>query len=784
MIQLDFLAAADGTPLTKSFTATGPDAYEVAPYPFVKLFNSSRVDIESTADLYTALQSYARSGHCLLKGQLTQQLRASSRQGSTNPSTNTQFLVLDLDFHDGWGNVDHFLKSLDPEFADVSYVFQHSASAGIRYPTGLRGHVFMMLSQPLLPATIKKWLQWCNLSVTGLRNQIQLSANGTSLRFPLDITTCQNDKLIYISQPQCSNFDDPIEGQRFEYVQRTHDKIQVMTSLRTMNPAVIERQLDEVRNDLRQAAGLPKSRATMRETRGVEYLAKPDVAVVTGVKQARSYVYLNLNHGDSWAYYFPEDNPEFLFNFKGEPTVRLKDIAPDFYQEYRAQCMRKVRSDRDFAPFVFRDRLRDTYYNVIEHSDGRLEFSKASSITKLHHFMLQYDEAPPEVVPDWEVTFDPTTLKQIDHDARWLNTFCPTQFLLNARTDSDAVIPPVINKIITSVMGNDEKCRDHFLHWLAFLFQTRRKPGTAWILHGVHGTGKGVLFSKILKPLFGSAHVLEVTGQVLEDQFNGPVEQALLLGIDEFHHESARSSSSVMNKLKNLITEEDISIRAMRTDTYMVKNHTAVILMTNHPDPVALATTDRRFNVPPAQETPLVLTEAEIAGIADELAIFADFLGSYAVSEAQVRRVIMTDARTRMIAASMTSVERFFDKFRTGDLNFFAAFIDIKMPMQDQILYFEFDRVVKSWIDDFEAGRHSTVSLHDLRSVFHYIIGTPTAPAKLKRMLDVYRVDYRSSPSLAIGMQWAIDEEQLEQYHKQRTERLSSSANITSIRAA
>jgi hypothetical protein len=51
-------------------------------------------------------------------------------------------------------------------------------------------------------------------------------------------------------------------------------------------------------------------------------------------------------------------------------------------------------------------------------------------------------------------------------------------------------------------------------------------------------------------------------------------------------------------------------------------------------------------------------------------------------------------------------------------------------------------------------------------------------------MLDVYRVDYRSSPSLVIGMQWAIDDEQLEQYHKQRTERLSSSANITSIRAA
>jgi hypothetical protein len=41
----------------------------------------------------------------------------------------------------------------------------------------------------------------------------------------------------------------------------------------------------------------------------VRYLANPGETVVTGVKRARGFAYLNLNGGDSWAYFHPEDNP-------------------------------------------------------------------------------------------------------------------------------------------------------------------------------------------------------------------------------------------------------------------------------------------------------------------------------------------------------------------------------------------------------------------------------------------------------------------------------------------
>jgi hypothetical protein len=56
---------------------------------------------------------------------------------------------------------------------------------------------------------------------------------------------------------------------------------------------------------------------------------------VTGIRRARGFTYLNLNGGDSWGYYFPDSNPEVLYSFKGEPPVRLADIAPELWEQVR-----------------------------------------------------------------------------------------------------------------------------------------------------------------------------------------------------------------------------------------------------------------------------------------------------------------------------------------------------------------------------------------------------------------------------------------------------------------
>lgn len=767
----DFLESADGTPLTKSFIRVG-DAYDVIPYPHVRLFNSYRFAVASMAELFPVLVEQAALQRCLLKGALQEQLLGTSRMGMTNPAHPTAWVCADMDFSDGWESVEHFVSELDPALKDVTYIFHHSASAGVTSPKGLRGHVLFALEQPVLPMSLKLWLRACNLNMPNLAERITLAANGLSLKWPLDISTCQNDKLLYIAPPTCTGFEDPAPD-RFELIEKAKPAAPPLKRLDNLTPAEIDQRTAEKLAELRDGLGLPRAKPKYKNARGVDYLANPDQTIITGVKQARGFTYINLNDGDSWAYYFPDDNPEFVHNFKGEPVVRLRDIAPDFYAELRNAQVRKAKADRDFVPMVFRDRNRDAYYNVLHYPHtGVVEYAKVSNTQKLQHFMLQYNETPPEIIEDWLVEFNPTRTDTIDVHAKWMNTFKPTPFILSPNPRPDAALPPVIGKLVFSMCGSDPATVDHYLNWLAYAFQTRRKIGTAWVFHGVSGTGKGLFLSRVLKVIFGPAHVLEYTAQQIEDQFNAGLETACILAVDEFHHESARSSGTVMNKLKSIITEERIGIRGMRAETVMCPSFVNVVIFSNHPDPVYLATHDRRFNVSPAQEIPLRMTTAEIESIDEEIPEFVSYLASYKVDVPRTRQILLNDARTRMIAASQTSIERLFEALRMGDLQYFLEFAPIKMPMMDTLLYNAFVALVSDWANDAKNDVQTAVTLDDIRTAYHYIIGTPTSPAKLRRMLAVYRVNF-SAAAKGIIVRWGVEPEALDTFFEQRPKLLN-----------
>ena len=87
---------------------------------------------------------------------------------------------------------------------------------------------------------------------------------------------------------------------------------------------------------------------------------------------------------------------------------------------------------------------------------------------------------------------------------------------------------------------------------MAYIFQTRQKTTKAWVLGGVQGTGKGVFYSKILRPLFGPEHVPMRTLRNIEENFNLYMRQALFLIVDEFHMGSASTGvKRVADQLKS-----------------------------------------------------------------------------------------------------------------------------------------------------------------------------------------------------------------------------------------
>jgi len=203
--ELHFLEA--DLPLSKEISINRQEKLEKKPYPMVKNFNSHIEVVKDISEFGQVVEFHAAKGHCLLKGHLDRQLFKESRAGHTCSDKPTDFVFLDADGISV--PPDELLRILGLEDADPYIQYSSSSGVirekdhGIIDPPMDRYHIFLLLERPTKPGILKLQLKHWNLNIPILRNQITLNKANTALRYPLDITVCQNDKLIYIARPIC-----------------------------------------------------------------------------------------------------------------------------------------------------------------------------------------------------------------------------------------------------------------------------------------------------------------------------------------------------------------------------------------------------------------------------------------------------------------------------------------------------------------------------------------------------------------------------------------------------
>lgn len=768
---------ADGVRLSKSFIQIVPGTFKEESYPHVMRFSSIERNIENIKQFYDESVAAAEEGLCLLKGHLDSSLTAESRAGHTNSTELTEWICLDVDFTVSDLSPEEFLTQLDPTFKDVSFVFQFSASMGVKTHGGWRGHFFVALETPLSPQALKQWLIKLNISVPFLASRIGLSASGGALTYPLDVTTCQNDKLIYIAPPTL-NFPDPVK-ERFILVERTHGRAKLKaTASAAHNVASSLEKLVSLRTTLK----LPKKTFKLTQHQGREILVNPDSVTVTGKKEEREFVYLNLNGGDSWAYYFPVSQPDVLFNFKGEPCMYMWDVDKDLYNEYSNQSV----SVGDSVPFGFLWPRDDNYYRGFANPNTReLAWLFATgSKAKLKDFLVQNGVYPPKewAVDEWDLTFDPSTEGFADFNTRTINTYKTTEFMQAPAQTGNLGIPPTIERILNSLCGTDE-IKEHFINWFACIFQTRAKTNTAWIFQGVQGTGKGVLFTHIISPLIGRQYCHEMTMDRLDDNFNGYLGENIILFIDEANISDSRNGDRLLSRIKNLITEPEQHIRAMRSNAVIRNNYSNIILASNYDEIIPLEITDRRFNVAPRQESPIVLEYEDIVQIKKELPSFASYLKVYAVNRAQTRQILHTEAREKLIELSKTTVDNFFHSIRSGNLAYFSQYLDTSVkPDIDGLRYHDFALVVHRWIKT--VGGPCNVSRGEMKIVYQYLQNVSMSTTKFSRMCQKYNLDMvpiRIDGVVTRGLHslsWQLDELEIELHKEQAGTNVTNISNI------
>lgn len=733
-MKITFLEAE--VPLTKTFSLENGQITKVG-HPKIIDYTSHQLDVASPGDFARELREHATLGHCLLKGNVMRALTRESRAGTTDPNEPTQFIVLDLDGLKSISQISQFMLLIG--LGHAGYVAQYSASMGVIPSRGLSAHVFVWLDRPHLPSALKQWLIHKNFQVPELRSGISLSRTGNALRWTLDISTCQADKLIYIAPPLLGpGVEDKFEGERIQLIE---GQWAVELDLSGVSAEANRGMQQRTTDALRTAAGLEKKpwdRA--KTTEGVTFMPKPDVATVTGQRDDGKYVHLNLNGGDSWGYWHHKDNPKFLYNFKGEPNYLLKEIVPDYWVGLRREARSELQKGGTLY-LAFRDFDGSTYYNgTFDTAREELRIAPAKGEQQVRDWLTENGQPQPEVVPTYDLVYEPKVLDRVDLARKWVNTYQPSEIELRYRREPKVVaeLPAIAHKWWLLALGDDEACVARFVNWCAGVLQLKEAMGTAWYLQGVEGTGKGLIFNEWLQPMLGHSNVVEKRMEELESEFTGFLDGKVLMFVDEADMDEARSQRMLESTFKNLITEPRISVRHMRQMHRVVPNLLNIVITSNR-NGIRVSDSDRRYNVAPYQSVqPPKPQPPEMDEIRASVWPAYCYLMGLKVDRQMARTALDNDAKRVVAAKSRNSIEETAKAVLDGDLDYFRHYRpnDSKgLTSKEQDLGIEYTRIVDA------MGAWDKLSRDELFVLFNWIVGgLSPAPAKFTKLLAHHNI--------------------------------------------
>jgi hypothetical protein len=764
-LRITFLEATNGLPLSKHYKKGSG----FKPYPHVKAVTSHRYDVNvdtGLEDFERLVREHSSKGHCLMKGSLKRDLVNESRAGQTNRTELTNLLVLDIDgvrlpkstnSGDKLTSTDvtflanQIVAELPIELRDVSYVAQASASLGLKGDK-VSMHIFMLLSVAMPAKSVKLWLQDCNFESDIFSEQMELSVNGQSLKYPLDTSVADNSKIIFISPPTFSHVrSNPFETDedRIVRVDRGQPTLDLASLMSDISPQRCHEKAQKHKDKLRDAAGFSKRQTKIRvatiDNQTEEVLSNPDKMAIAIVDETSfPYIRCNINGGDSGAYYFDMSKPTYMYNFKDEPLFEIEKADKDFYVSIFDRYEERLEEvGHATKPIVLRDYSTDTFFNGV-YDPNTKQFAKEYPLTpiskmNIEDFFMNHGKVPPDFIPDGRVIFDPTSNEEAINFNKipyYVNTYQRSDYVRNAQTPQ---VPleighgqrikdtcPLIHTIIYHILGNGDEEYERFINWLAYIYQTSKKTGVSWVLTGTQGTGKGIFYSKILRGLFGTPHVPMKFLQSMEEQFNLYMRDALFLVVDEFHMASASSSAGKMaDKLKNQITEPTITIRGMRSNQVEVESYTNYLFLTNRVDAVNIETGDRRYNIAPKQEEKLldkfpgIAKQLDSGKLEKELYEFAGLMQTYKVDAHLAKTAINNLAKEQMRNVSMSVFEEFCQALKEGKLSYFTDILDINTATVLHSNEIEAaQRLVKSWIAHAEHP-YMVLPMEHLRTVFH-----------------------------------------------------------------
>lgn len=686
-MQLTFLSAA--VPLTKTIAFSArSNSYTVTSYPMVRNMTSEAVDVANMDEFAYQLQQFAQRGWCLLKGELERPIIDEPRAGLANNKLLHDWVCFDFDKVECpptmEGAVEALYKYLPECTHDVDAVIQLSASCFHPQARKLSAHVFMRLRRAVDSAMLRDWFLHINLEGPAAK-ELRLSDSGRALSYPIDVSVSSPAKLLYIAPPRTIGYvpdlQDPIQVLPGE--QRTFE-------LPAFNRVATSRINDEI-NRLRAECMMDPYKYETKLVGGQEFFTDEEELTVHDMKvSASGHLRFNVNGGDSMAYYIDTSRPNVIGNFKGEPFMHTNLVAPKLFDQLKrmapsANNTVRISEATEVLAFYATNRGSAVHIGTFDREHDVLRIER--STTEAAYSWLRELGAPLKSnLPHYDLIFDISSNIRYEPGYPVINLYARTKFLkLYGDIERTLAVEdalerlgkecPTFGKLLKSVCGDDSESLKRYLNWLAYIFQTRTKPGSAWLFHGTEGTGKGFMLRFILKPLFGDDNVDQMLMVNVASSFNSILEGKLIVNIDEADMSKTHDPVEIMAKLRNWITEDKIVINEKHRVEESVKSFVSFIVTANTTRPVMIPHGDRRWNVAPRQETRIEVFPNEMAILeqGEELPMFAKLLGELVVDEEWLRNPLNNEAKKILFESTHGLPDAVAAAIREGNTSFFFA---------------------------------------------------------------------------------------------------------------
>ena len=741
-------------------------------YPNAKNFKTHSREVNSIEEYAEAIKFGASNFYGLLKGVATKELTEwSDRKGLTDRAEKTRLVILDIDGLPYAGNfgtkitnedvktaAEWFVDKLPPCYRAASYVAIASSNFG-RKP-GLRMHIHFMLKFPVAPDVLRGLITELNFDIQYIEENLTLTGSGRQLRLPVDPCLADNSRLVFIAPPVFqSSKDNPFEkdADRIVVVKKSSD-LDLTEMLGDFKQDRLIKKKEKRLKAVMAANGLEYVKIKTKEMivgkQSMRVIANPDNCKLEYAYTDRGFVYYNKDGGDSNAYWVRLDSPEVVHSFKPDETpFSFKEADAETYEWHMATFAKEIIESQavesadgyKFVPMMFIERERNTFMTVeYDPFNDVIKRMAANSERLAAEWVTELGLQPPEPVPSYRVVFDPTRAFGVSSKEKLINTYSLPETLKNAPAwEGDALSygdaeewmlthTPIIYTVLMNMLGDDHKCLEHFINWLAWMVQKREKPETAWVVHGVEGTGKGLFIKRIAKKLLGEEYVTEKRlADIIDDKYNGYMAECLLLFVDEFNMNSGSSSSKkAVNDLKLMITQDIISVRRMHQNPTQSKNYFGMMFASNDIDSFRASSSDRRYNVCPRQERPLISVIPDINArrkhyddlIESEIPKLSSMLQAFDIIENCVRIPLDNEAKALAREGGETAAEMFFSALKNGNLSFFEELTSGKSSSSiDLVEASHYKKLVENWFADCLAETKSKVKKADLYELFKHM---------------------------------------------------------------